>query len=89
MRFDGTGDLYICDQLNNRVQKVDRDGLPLTTWGTFGSANGQFYNDWCVLPTSDGNIWVGDSYNYRLQVFGFLPTPTVKSTWSSVKTRFR
>lgn len=89
MRFDGTGDLYICDQLNNRVQKVDRNGLPLTTWGTFGYANGQFYNDWCVLPTSDGHIWVGDSYNYRLQVFGFLPTPTVKSTWGSVKTRFR
>lgn len=39
---DSAGNVYVADTANNRVKKFDPSLIPLTAWGTKGSANGQF-----------------------------------------------
>jgi hypothetical protein len=87
--LDAMGDFYVTDQLNNRVQKLHHDGSFVTMWGSFGSGDGQFYNPWCVLPVSPTRVWVGDTYNYRIDIFEVLATPTVPQSWGTVKARYR
>ena len=38
-----SGNVYVADTGNNRVQKFDASGTILTAWGSSGSANGQFH----------------------------------------------
>ena len=40
--MDTTGNVYVVDSGNARVQKFDNDGQFLTKWGGLGSGNGQF-----------------------------------------------
>ena len=40
-----------------------------TTWGTYGSGNGQFDYPQAVAVDGDGNVYVADTYNYRVQKF--------------------
>ena len=64
-----TGDVYVADGGNDRVQKFDSDGTFLTAWGTQGTGNGQFNNltGVAVDPTT-GNVYVTD-LNDRVEVF--------------------
>ena len=39
---DGSGNVYVADTGNHRIQKFDANGTFLTTWGSYGSGNGQF-----------------------------------------------
>src|SRR4026209_215136 len=34
--------VYVADTGNDRVQRFDRDGNSISTWGGFGTANGSF-----------------------------------------------
>ena len=34
---DEDGFLYVCDSLNNRIQKFDSEGQFIAAWGTWGS----------------------------------------------------
>lgn len=89
-RDPADGSLFVTDQLNNRIQKFTPAGLPLLQWGSFGPGAGQFYNPWAVFVTQIGNIWVGDTYNYRVQVFRpGNPVPTKSVTWGQVKAQYR
>lgn len=87
--MDQDHNLWITDQLNNRIKKTTRDGTLLAMWGTFGDYPGQFYNPWAVFVSQQGTIWVGDTYNYRVQVFGYTPVPAKRTSWGSLKQRFR
>src|SRR5262249_50702417 len=39
---DASGNVYVADTGNHRIQKFDASGTFLTTWGSSGSGNGQF-----------------------------------------------
>ncbi len=39
---DGSGNVYIADTSNKRIQKFDLNGNLLAKWGSYGSDNGQF-----------------------------------------------
>jgi len=41
----------------------------LTAWGSYGSGDGQFFYPFGVAVDSAGNVYVADSYNYRIQKF--------------------
>ncbi|HTR96986.1 MAG TPA: NHL repeat-containing protein [Candidatus Acidoferrales bacterium] len=85
-----TGDLFVTDQLNNRVEKLTQGGAEIYDWGTYGPGNGQFYNPWSVFVTQAGYIWVGDTYNYRVQVFDpSYATPAKTLTWGALKASYR
>jgi len=67
--LDGAGNVYVADMQNNRIQKFTSDGTPVTSWGTFGTANGQFKQPWGVAVDSAGNVYVTDYWNHRVQKF--------------------
>jgi tripartite motif-containing protein 71 len=39
---DSSGNVYVSDSGNNRIQKFSSDGTFITKWGSRGSSNGQF-----------------------------------------------
>ncbi|MCA1958887.1 MAG: SMP-30/gluconolactonase/LRE family protein [Nitrospira sp.] len=68
------GVLYVADSGNNRVQKFDLEGNVQKAWGKFGFAwrgaeMGKFDVPWGVTTDSDGNVYVSDTSNARVQKF--------------------
>ena len=66
--------LYIADSGNNRVQKFDLDGNVMQAWGKFGFAwrgaeLGKFDVPWGLATDSEGNLYVSDTSNARIQKF--------------------
>jgi hypothetical protein len=59
----------VADTFNHRIQKFNLDGTWLQSWGTNGSANGQFNYPYGIAVDTSGNVYVADSYNYRIQKF--------------------
>jgi tripartite motif-containing protein 71 len=66
---DGTGDVYITDTGNQRVQKFDREGNFITQWGGFGNGDGQFNFPYGIAVDARGSVFVVDSGNTRVQQF--------------------
>ena len=66
--------LYVADSGNNRVQKFDLEGNAQKAWGKFGFAwrgaeMGKFDVPWGITTDQDGNIYVSDTSNARIQKF--------------------
>ena len=66
---DPSGNVYVADNQNNRVQKFTSDGKFITKWGSVGSGDGQFTNPQGVAVDSSGNVFVTDVGNNRVQKF--------------------
>jgi RNA polymerase sigma factor (sigma-70 family) len=66
---DSSGNAYVTDTGNSRIQKFDSNGNPLMKWGSEGSGDGQFNYPHGIAIDSDGNIYVVDSNNHRIQKF--------------------
>ncbi|HNP61286.1 MAG TPA: 6-bladed beta-propeller, partial [Nitrospirales bacterium] len=66
---DESGDVFISDTGNQRIQKFDRDGNFITQWGGFGSQDGQFNFPYGIGADSRGHIYSVDSGNMRVQEF--------------------
>ncbi len=67
--FDSTGNIYVVDGLNNRIQKFDSTGTYLSKFGSFGAGDGQFRNPTGIVIDSTGNIYITDSNNNRVEKF--------------------
>lgn len=67
--IDSTGNIYVVDYGNYRVQKFDSSGTYITQWGSHGSGNGQFRDADGLAVDSSGNVYVADGGNYRVQKF--------------------
>lgn len=77
------GQVYVADTGNNRVQRLDTDGNPMKAWGKFGFAwrgadMNKFDAPWGVTTDQDGNIYVTDTNNARIQKFKGDGTPLLK-----------
>jgi DNA-binding beta-propeller fold protein YncE len=85
--IDPAGNLWVPDGLHSRFQIFAPDGTFLEAWGTEGSEDGQFdfplsgYGYGTVVWDADGNFYVTDSGNYRIQKFG--PDRTFITAWGS------
>ena len=66
---DGTGNLYVTDTLNSRLQVFDPDGKYVRTIGQRGSAWGMFDKPKGVALDSFGNVYVADSGWSNVQIF--------------------
>jgi DNA-binding beta-propeller fold protein YncE len=70
---DGT--LYVADTGNHRIQHLSANGEVLHIWGSFAdSATGEappgtFYEPWGIAVDSQGNVYVTDTWNHRVQKF--------------------
>lgn len=67
---DASGNIYVADSWNNRIQKFAPDSTFIMKWGTEGSGEGQFMLPTAVAVDGTGNIYVTDSGNNRVQKFG-------------------
>jgi sugar lactone lactonase YvrE len=71
---DAAGNVYVTDHGNHRVQKFRVQGgtgnwevQHVGTWGSRGSANGQFDGPYGITLDSAGVLWIADGFNHRLQ----------------------
>jgi len=63
-----SGDVYVADSDNHRIQKFDSSGTFLTKWGISGNGDGEFSIPRGVAVDS-GDVYVADSNNNRIQKF--------------------
>lgn len=68
--FDGAGNIFVADGIGNqRVAKFDKNGVFVTSFGSKGSAPGQFSTARAIAVDARGNVYVADPGNKRIQVF--------------------
>ena len=68
--FDAAGNIYVADGLGNaRVAKFDKNGVFVTSWGSKGTEPGQFASARAIAVDGQGNVYVADPGNKRIQVF--------------------
>jgi NHL repeat len=68
--FDAADNTYISDgYINSRVAKVDENGNWLKSWGDRGTGPGQFRTPHSITTDAQGNVYVADRGNRRIQVF--------------------
>jgi hypothetical protein len=62
---DASGNVYVADTNNQRIQKFDSNGTFITKWGVGGGGNGQFSFPTDVAVDPSGNVYVVDNPNLR------------------------
>lgn len=84
--WDRAGNIYVADGIgnNNRVAKFDKDGTFIKHWGSTGSGPGQFSGVKALAIDAQGNVYVADAGNKRIQVFD--SEGTFKSEFANVGT---
>lgn len=79
--FAADGSLYVADSRNHRIQHLSADGQVIKVWGTFADQSagnapiGTFNEPWGVAVGPDGNVYVTDTWNHRVQKFSADGTP--------------
>ena len=81
---DGSGNVYVADSGNNRIQKFTSTGTYVTQWGSSGSGNGQFNYPFGVAVDGSGNVYVADSNNNRVEKFSVSTDKTITFTESGL-----
>ena len=79
---DSSGNVYVADSNNYRIEKFDSNGTFLAKWGSNGSGDGQFKYPDGVAVDSSGNVYVADTNNYRIEKFDSNGTFLTK--WGSI-----
>lgn len=72
--FANDGNLYVVDNSNHKIRKIQPDGK-VTTFagnGSSGFANGiginaQFNYPHSIIASTDGNLYISDLYNHRIR----------------------
>jgi DNA-binding beta-propeller fold protein YncE len=68
--WDPAGNTYISDgYINSRIAKIDKNGNWLKSWGDRGNKPGEFNTPHSIAADANGNIYVADRGNRRIQVF--------------------
>jgi DNA-binding beta-propeller fold protein YncE len=66
---DASGNVFVADCQNNRIEKFRGDGTYLTQWGSLGAGPGQFNGPTGIATDAGGNVYVADTGNGRIQKF--------------------
>jgi len=69
INLDSTGNIYVADITNHRIQKFTSTGTYISQFGSFGTNDGQFKYPSHVAIDAFGNIYVCDTNNGRIQKF--------------------
>ncbi|MEW6104419.1 MAG: NHL repeat-containing protein, partial [bacterium] len=69
------GYFLICDSFNQRISKFSLDGNPINSFsgsnsfGQWGTQTGKLWHPYGIDIDNQGNIYVADTYNHRIQKF--------------------
>ena len=69
LALDADDNLYLADEVLQRVTVYSRDGDPRSTWGTVGDGDGEFDAPSGIVFDSDDNMLLVDHKNHRIQRF--------------------
>jgi hypothetical protein len=68
--WDTAGNIFVADGYSNsRIAKFDKNGRFIKSWGSRGTAPGEFNIPHAIATDVQGNVYVGDRENRRIQVF--------------------
>ncbi len=84
------GVIVVADKDNNRIQMFSAQGVYLLQFGGYGTSPGKFDQPTQVkFHPSNGNLYVVDSGNTRVQVFAPASVGANPITWGALKSRWR
>jgi hypothetical protein len=66
---DATGNVYVVDHSNHRIQVFDSEGNLVDKWGEQGTGDGEFQQPASVAIDDSGYVYVTDWGNARVQKF--------------------
>ncbi len=66
---DSSGNVYVADTYNHRIQKFDSNGNFITKWGSAGDGDGQFDRPYGIAVDSFGYVYVSNFGHHRIQKF--------------------
>ncbi len=66
---DASGNIWVADAGNNRIEKFSSSGEFLLASGSAGTGNGQFNGPKGLAVDASNNVWVVDRLNHRVQKF--------------------
>ena len=78
--IDSSGNIWVADVDNNRVEEFSATGTYELQVGcalgacSSGAGNGQFWGPHELTADANGNVWVGDNGNYRVEEFSATGT---------------
>jgi RHS repeat-associated protein len=67
---NASGDTYVLDTGNSRIQEFGPEGKWVRTFGASGTGNGDLKLPRGIAVDSSGNVWVADTGNNRIEEFG-------------------
>ncbi|MGC2517849.1 MAG: peptidyl-alpha-hydroxyglycine alpha-amidating lyase family protein [Burkholderiales bacterium] len=68
--WDPAGNIFISDgYVNSRIAKIDKNGNWIKSWGERGDKPGEFNTPHSIAADAQGNVYVADRFNRRIQVF--------------------
>ncbi len=82
--FSASGDIFITDLTNSRIQRFNSSGVYQSQWGSAGTGNGEFDAPSGIMITTSTDIYVVDSNNDRVQRFN--SSGVYQSQWGSAGT---
>jgi RHS repeat-associated protein len=74
LAMDSSGNVWVSDTGNSRVEEFNSAGTFVRTVGSAGTGNGQFTSPEAIAVDPHGNIWVADSGNNRVEEFSSTGT---------------
>jgi RHS repeat-associated protein len=82
---DGSGNVWVSDTGNNRVEKFSSTGTFIAAYGALGAGSGQLHSPTALTVDNRGYIWIVDSLNKRIAVLnsatgtwvGYMPVETL------------
>ncbi len=82
--IDSSGNVFVTDSWNNRVEEFSSTGAYITQWGSSGTSPGQFSTPIGIAIDRSGNIYIADVGNNRIQEFS--NTGVYMTQWGSYGT---
>jgi DNA-binding beta-propeller fold protein YncE len=79
---DGAGRVYVADAGGDRIEVFDSQGAPLRSWGTSGTAPGQFVAPLDVASAPGGRLLVVETFGARSPMYVYSSRLAYLATWS-------
>jgi hypothetical protein len=67
--LDSSGDVYVVDSANDRVQEFGPGGTFIRQWGSSGAGPGEFHTPYGIAISAAGVVYVSDRDNNRIEEF--------------------